>query len=286
MRVMVCQLPDPAAAWVDAWSALAAAAGRDRPDLVVLPELAFCPWLPAADRFDPAVWAAAVAAQASWLVRLAELAPAAVLTTRLAERSGRRVNEAVLWSDGQLRRLHEKVCLPAEPGYHETAWFTPGDAAPAVLPVGPTLAGVAICSELWLFERSRALGQAGARLLLTPRATTTGWNERWLVAGRAAAMGSGAYSVSANRAGGGGDFGGQGWIISPSGEVLAVTGADRPFVTAGLDLTAGGPAYPSYATAEFDRRAGRPAAGCCSYSCSVGRISISLTATCRGRVTM
>jgi N-carbamoylputrescine amidase len=257
---MVCQLPDPAAAWGDAWSALAAAAGRDRPDLVVLPELAFCPWLPAVDRFDPAVWAAAAAGQASWLARLPELAPAAVLTTRLAERAGRRVNEAVLWSDGQLRRLHEKVCLPAEPGYHETTWFTPGDAAPAVVPVGPTLAGVAICSELWLFERSRALGQAGARLLLTPRATTTGWNERWLVAGRAAALGSGAYSLSANRAGGAGDFGGQGWIISPSGEVLAVTGAGRPFVTAGLDPTAGGPAYPSYATAEFDRRAGRPPA--------------------------
>lgn len=255
MRVMVCQLPDPADGWAAGWSAVAAAAGRDRPELILLPELAFCPWLPAADRFDPAAWAAAMAEQAGWLARLPELAPAAVLTTRLAERAGRRANEAVLWSGGELRALHEKVCLPDEPGYHETAWFAPGAAAPAAVPVGPARVGVAICSELWLFERSRALGQAGAQLVLTPRATGAGWNERWLVAGRATALGSGAFSLSANRSGGAGDFGGQGWIINPAGSVLALTSADRPAVTAELDLGEAGDRYPRYVTAAYDRRA-------------------------------
>lgn len=256
MRVLVSQVPDPAAGWAGGWSAVTAAASRDRPELIVLPELAFCPWLPAADRFEPAAWAAALAEQAAWLARLPELAPAAVLTTRIARRAGRRVNEAVLWSAGELRVLHEKVCLPAEPGYYETAWFAPGTAAPAAVPVGPVRVGVAICSELWLFERSRALGQAGARLLLIPRATSTGWNERWLVAGRAAALGSGAFALSANRSGGAGDFGGQGWIISPDGTVLAVTSADRPVVTAELELAETGDSYPRYATAAYDRRAG------------------------------
>ena len=56
-----------------------------------------------------------------------------------------------------------------------------------------------------------------------------------MVAGRAAAISAGVYSVSSNRAGPGA-FGGCGWIIDPDGEVLARTTEDEPFATVALDL--------------------------------------------------
>jgi N-carbamoylputrescine amidase len=264
LRVAVCEMPDGEAEWDAWWSLLLDVLHRERPGLLLLPELAFCPWLPGAARFDRQAWEEAVQCQSRWLARLSEAGPTAVLTTRAAERDGLRVNEAVLCSDGGFRVLHRKTCLPAEDGYHETAWFSPGTAAPATTGIGPARAGVAICSELWLFERARVLAAAGAHLLLTPRATTRGWNERWLLAGRVVALAAGVHSLSSNRvstgpAGSGGqDFGGQGWVIGPDGEVAAVTGPDQPVVVAEVDLAAAEAArstYPRYVTAPFDQAA-------------------------------
>jgi N-carbamoylputrescine amidase len=256
LKVTVCEMPDRPSDWDGWWSLLVGSVRRQRPDLLLLPELAFCPWLPSLPRFDRSAWDEAVQSQSGWLARLPEVGPTAVLTTRAVNRGGRRVNEAVLWADGRLRRLHEKACLPQEDGYYEAEWFTPGAGLPVPTEVGPAKAGVAICSELWLFERARASAAAGAHLLLTPRATTRGWNERWLTAGRVAALTAGAYSLSSNRvAAGDAGFGGQGWVIGPDGEVGAVTGPDQPIATVEVDLAAAEAArstYPRYVTAPFD----------------------------------
>jgi N-carbamoylputrescine amidase len=256
LKVSVCEMPDRSTDWEEWWSLLLASVQRQRPDLLLLPELAFCPWLPARPRFDESAWNDAVRLQSGWLARLEEAGPTAVLTSRAVSRDNRRVNEAVLWADGRLRALQQKACLPQEDGFYEATWFTPGTGQPATTQVGPARAGVAICSELWLFERARAHARAGAHLLLTPRATTRGWNERWLAAGRTTALAAGLYSLSSNRAAAGAaGFGGQGWVIGPEGDVDALTGPDQPVVTVDLDLAAAEAArstYPRYVTAPLD----------------------------------
>ncbi|MDX1663314.1 MAG: carbon-nitrogen hydrolase family protein, partial [Candidatus Promineifilaceae bacterium] len=154
-----------------------------------------------------------------------------------------------------------KVYLPDEPGYWEASWYDRGERrfppTPLTLDDGTSVqAGFLICTELWFMQHARDYGQAGVHLLLTPRATEARTVEKWLVGGRAAAIISGAYSLSSNKRGGVADaggaasaFGGQGWAIDPDGEVLALTSAEEPFVTVEVDLARAEAAkerYPRY----------------------------------------
>jgi len=101
-------------------------------------------------------------------------------------------------------------------------------------------------------ERARAYGKAGAHLIVTPRATPLSTVDKWLAGGRVAAVVSGAFSLSSNRAGAGAQgmrFGGQGWIIGPDGEALGLTSRECPIVTLDIDLNEAERAkstYPRY----------------------------------------
>jgi len=66
-----------------------------------------------------------------------------------------------------------------------------------------------------------------------PRAT--GGHERWVVASRMAAIASGAFVISSNRAE---DhlFGGRGLVVGPDGDMLASTSRQAPFATVEIDL--------------------------------------------------
>jgi N-carbamoylputrescine amidase len=63
---------------------------------------------------------------------------------------------------------------------------------------------------------------------------------------------SGAFSLSSNHSSteqNSPHLGGQGWIITPEGEVLGLTSPEQPFVTAEIDLNAAEVAkttYPRY----------------------------------------
>jgi len=85
-------------------------------------------------------------------------------------------------------------------------------------------------------ERGRAYGKQGVHLLVTPRATGKPTVEKWLVGGRAAAVVSGAFSLSSNRFSRSVDLGGQGWVVGPDGQVLAVTSRAQLFLTVSIDL--------------------------------------------------
>lgn len=234
LRATVCELPCVSVRG-GYWSALADHLRKARSDLLVLPEMPFWSWLARSSTFDPTRWSAAAAAHDEWLTRLPELGVDAVASTRPVDRRGRRHNEAFLWSAQRgYRALHAKTRLPSEDGFWEAAWF---DAGPECAPVrvdhkGAVIAAL-VCSELWYFERARSAGLAGTHLLVTPRATTASWTDRWVVAGRAAAICSGAFSLSSNRAD---EFGGCGWIIDPDGAIMARTCPEEPFVTEGIDL--------------------------------------------------
>lgn len=249
MRVTVCQLRDERSAFETDWRALCKHVRSRESDLVLLPEMPFSPWFAAVGEFDAAAWENSVTAHRKWKARLAELAPAAVIATEPVSMRERRLNEAYACSDGQTTAMHRKRYLPNEAGFWEACWYEPSDGSFELMTQGDASIGVQICTEVWWLDESRKYGRNGADLLVVPRATPASSRERWLVAGRASAIVSGAYCLSSNRSGEsctGFEFAGLGWIIDPEGEVLALTSESRPFVTADIDLAQARHAKTSY----------------------------------------
>lgn len=237
MRITVCQLPDERSAFTTAWRDLAAHVAAERSELVLLPELPFHAWFARDRNFSPTVWAEVVAAHERGRDRLAELNTPLVLTTRAVNHGPTRLNVGCVWSRaGGLVDVHAKRYLPEEEGFYEATWYARGPAEFAAGQAGPARLGFLICTELWAMDAARIYSAAGIHLLVTPRATGAQSVEKWLLGGRVAAIVSGAFSLSSNRAAEDGSFGGCGWIIDPDGQVLATTSVDRPFVTIDCDL--------------------------------------------------
>jgi N-carbamoylputrescine amidase len=250
MRVTVCQLSDSRDEFESGWAALCDHVRREQSQLVLLPEMPFSTWFAAAANFETKVWEQAVAEHRRWRARLIELAPAIAICTEPAGRRGRRRNEAYVWRDGSTEALHRKRYLPNEEGFWEANWYEPNPVAAFELATleGASV-GVQICTEIWWMDVSRWYGVEGADLLVVPRATPASSRERWLVAGRAAAIVAGAFCLSSNRSGCshiGCEFAGLGWIIDPEGEVLARTSEEQPFVTVDIDLARAREAKSSY----------------------------------------
>jgi N-carbamoylputrescine amidase len=254
MKVTVCELTDNAEGFARDWERLVAHVQAHQSDLVLLPEMPFCPWFAWRPDFEMSIWQDAVAAHDRWQERLAELDPAIVLGTRPVNRAAQRLNEAFRWmrTDGY-QVAHHKYYLPNEPGFWEANWYSRGDGSFTPVQSGDALVGFEICTELWAFERARAYGKAGVHLIATPRATPRTSLERWLVGGRATAVTAGAFSLSSNHVASAADpvhLGGQGWIVDPEGEILGVTSREQPFVTVEIDLGLAEQAkhtYPRYA---------------------------------------
>jgi N-carbamoylputrescine amidase len=252
MRVTVCELRDEPAAFAEDWRRLVAHVARERSDLVILPEMAFAPWFAAGPAFEAAAWQAAVAAHDRWLDHLGDLAPASAVASRPVEGPAGRRNEGFVWSPGEgYRPVRQKYYLPDEEGFWEARWYERGTGDFPLVAAGPAALGLLICTELWFQERARAYGRAGAHLIAVPRATGKPTLEKWLVGGRAAAVGAGAYVASSNKRSDDPavDLGGQGWLVGPDGEVLATTTPESPVVTVAIDLAHAAAAkttYPRY----------------------------------------
>lgn len=253
MRITVCQLNDDPDGLARDWDALVAHVRAKASELVLLPEMPFHPWFARTRDADPAVWDAGVAAHEAWLARLPELAPATVLGSRPVNANGKRLNEGFVWEPGTgYRAAHAKYYLPDDEGYWESAWYERGDGKFDPVECRGARAGFLICTELWFMQRARAYGKAGAEIIACPRTTGRATVEKWLVAGRASAVVAGAYCLSSNRINApeaGVPFGGQGWVVSPDGEVLGLTSERQPFVTVAVDLAearAAKATYPRY----------------------------------------
>jgi N-carbamoylputrescine amidase len=253
IKATVCELRNSPEGFADDWQRLVAHVKEQRSDLIVLPELAFAPWFAVMRRFDAQIWHSAVAAHDSWLEHLPDLTPAAAIGTRPIDADGARFNQGFLWTaDKGYLPVHEKYYLPDEDGFWEASWYGRGEREFTPFGLGETRIGMQICTEIWFMEHARAYGQAGVHLLAVPRATPRQTLDKWLAGGRAAAVIAGAFTLSSNpithpaeRA----SLGGQGWIIGPDGDVLAITSPEQPFVTLELDLAAAEHAkqtYPRY----------------------------------------
>jgi predicted amidohydrolase len=253
VRVTVCQLPDDLAALAQDWKRLVAHVHAKASQVVLLPEMAFYPWFMGTRAFSPEVWQAALVSHDLWLRRLVELAPAVALGTRPVNVGQARANEGYVWDIAQgYRAAHHKYYLPDEEGYWEASWYQRGNGHFDPLECGHLRVGFAICTEMWFMQHARAYGQAGIHILVCPRATPRSTLDKWLAGGRAAAVVSGAFCLSSNHISleeQSTDCGGEGWVIGPDGEVLALTSQQTPFVTVDVDLPTAEQAkrtYPRY----------------------------------------
>jgi N-carbamoylputrescine amidase len=233
-KVTVSQMSDDRKRFQKEWVRLGDHVRNEGSDLVLLPEMPFFRWFYGARKYDPAVWKESMEAHGRWSKRLSELEADVVLATSPVQVGGRRHNEGFVWTNGKGREgVHFKSYLPDESGYYEASWYSRGNRDFAPFDAGKSRAGFMICSELWAMPHARRYGKDGVQLLVVPRCTGKGSVEKWVAGGKVAALISGAYCISSNRAGG--MFGGVGWIIDPDGNVLGLTSSTEPFVTAELD---------------------------------------------------
>lgn len=254
LSVTVCQLHEAPDGLEDDWPSLARHVARHGSDLVVLPEMPFAPWLAGDREVDRERWDAAVAEHDRWLARLGELGPVAVVGSRPVTVDGVPLNEGFAWdAAGGYRAVHHKVYLPQEPGFWEASWYESGPAAFDGATIAGLEVGFLICSEIWFTEHARDFGRRGAHLVVVPRATPAGTADKWLAGGRVTAVVSGAWCLSSNRGGideRGAVWDGAGWIVEPeSGDVVAVTSENEPFVSRRIDpqrAVAAKRTYPRY----------------------------------------
>jgi predicted amidohydrolase len=237
LRVTVCELNDFPEAFAVDWQRLRAHVRAEGSQLVVLPEMPFAAWFAISPNFDKQVWQGVVQVHDSWLARLGELGANGVVSSRPRNAGTQRLNEGFVWEPkAGYRPAHQKYYLPDETGFWEASWYQRGDGDFLPIQYGAIKMGFLICTELWFMQHARAYGQQGVHLLVSPRATGKATVDKWLAGGRAAAVISGAFSLSSNHFDPQADLGGQGWVIDPDGKVLAITSQEEPFVTVEINL--------------------------------------------------
>lgn len=250
MKVTVCQI-DANQLETD-WQKLVRHTRSHNSDFVLLPEMSFSKWVAASDAVSEDRWNQAVAAHQAWAERLPELDAAIISGTMPVLDNHQRYNDAFIWTkETGVQFAHKKTYLPDELGFWEATWYERGPVDFQAVTVAGVTVGFMICTEMWFMQHAREYSQQGIHLLLCPRSTPLGTNDKWLVGGRTAGVVSGAYCLSSNHAGKAGDFvlGGAGWITGSEGEVLAVTTTEEPFITLEVDLKQAEQAktgYPRY----------------------------------------
>ena len=250
MKLAVCQLPDGLSIDHPAWADLLRRIEKDRPDITVLNEMPFGSWLATRDTFDPGLATASVRDHESALANLHEMSTA-VLSSRPVRGPHKLSNEAFLIADGRYQAIHHKHFFPQEPGFFEDAWFAPQLHGFDVVEHRGLRIGVLLCTELMFNEWARHYRRQGAHVIAVPRAS--GSSRKWDTAAAIAAIVSGCYVLSSNRASPADDpnsnFAGRGFVYSPTGELLAETSPSMPLVSIDVDVTRvaeAQSAYPCY----------------------------------------
>jgi N-carbamoylputrescine amidase len=252
-KVGVCESPAELTSESGDWSRLCTSVAAEAPHLFLLNEMPFGPWIASGDSFEERRWIASCSAHDAGMKRVEGLGALCVAGSRPMQSGALHTNAGFLWSrHDESQWVHTKQYFPDEQGYYEARWFEPGERHFRVAAAGTLRVGFLICTELMFNEHARQYGREGAHVILVPRAVGSGSLERWLVAMRMAAIVSGCYVISSNRAGTANDgqvFGGRGWIIDPFGEVIAETSTSLPVAFHDIDTTLVAQAqseYPCY----------------------------------------
>jgi N-carbamoylputrescine amidase len=234
------------------WRSLAADAADKKADMLLLNEMPFGPWVAAKNepQFDELVAVQRLHEQG--LEHYGELGTPVILGSHPVFDEGSSVIEGFVWErESGVTPAHTKQYFPNEEGWYETLWFERGDQAFEIVEVGGLNVAFLLCTDIMFNEWARHYGREGADLIVVPRATPVATLHRWQTAIQMAAVVSGCYVASSNRAGEeeGVTFGGLGWIVDPSGVVIAETSADEPVVAADIYRSVAAHAkreYPCY----------------------------------------
>lgn len=231
MRVCTAEFPNEEDRYEGAIEGIASYVQRTSPDLLVLPEMPFTPWIFCVEQSDPDQWAATVENHAIWLDRLANAIPTAIITSRPTNENGKALNQAFyLDTERALHTLRSKYYLPNDYPALERVWFDEGDTPTGVFDILGHRIGVQLCSELMYAETPRLLADDGVEIIIQPRAT--GDHPRWRAASVLGASTAGAYVIGSNRRSTECDwFTGGSWAYSPSGKLLGESDQENPFIT-------------------------------------------------------
>lgn len=214
-------------------------AARQGASLVVLPELFADRYFP--QRMDPARYALAEPVPGEMSKAIGAMAgrSGVTLVGGVYERAGEGMlfNTAVVFApSGEMVGRYRKIHIPHGPGYEEKFYFAPGDTGYQVVDTERIRTGLAICWDQWFPEVGRALGIAGAELVVFPTAIGDEPNEpgfstheAWRTACRAQALFNQVFVAAVNRTGReellrfyGGSF-----VCDPWGRVLVEAGEDE-----------------------------------------------------------
>ncbi len=128
-------------------------------------------------------------------------------------------------ADGRLLGVTRMVHITDFAWFHERDYYDPGDRGAPVYETAAGRVGVAICYDRHFPEYMRALGLAGAELVVIPQAGTVGeWPDGLYEAEvRVAAFQNGYFASLCNRVGREGalDFAGESFIVDPDGAMIA-----------------------------------------------------------------
>jgi N-carbamoylputrescine amidase len=240
MRFAVCEAPATLAVGDEGWARLGELTASLQPELLLLNEMPFGNWVSIGAERTPELLDAVQQQHQDGLARLHDLGVPTVLGTYPTYDGPLSVNKAFVWTakSGQIP-VHTKQFFPNEGGFFEARWFDRGEQRFEVANVGGLGVGFLICTDVMFNEWARYYGRNGAHLIAVPRATPVGSEDRWKTMCAAAAIVSGCYVASSNRAGldaSGLEFAGKGWIFSPTGEMIVETSPGEPVVSAELDL--------------------------------------------------
>jgi N-carbamoylputrescine amidase len=158
--------------------------------------------------------------------------------------TGRRFDSSPVFdADGRLLGVTRMIHITDYEGFHEQSYYFPGDKGVPVYDTRAGRIGVAICYDRHYPEVMRALGVAGAELVVIPQAGTVGeWPEGLYEAEvRTAAFQNGYFAALANRVGLEGKlhFSGESFAVDPEGKVLARgKSLEEDLVLVDMDLAA------------------------------------------------
>jgi predicted amidohydrolase len=150
-----------------------------------------------------------------------------VLILNLYERDGTHAYDCspVIDADGRLLGRTRMVHITDYSCFHEQGYYTPGDTGAPVYGTHAGRIGVAICYDRHYPEYMRALGVAGADLVVIPQAGAVGeWPDGLYEAElQVAAFQNGYYTALCNRVGQEEclTFSGESFVCAPDGRVIA-----------------------------------------------------------------
>jgi N-carbamoylputrescine amidase len=166
-----------------------------------------------------------------------------VVVLNLFERDGDRTFDTspVIDADGRLLGRTRMIHITEYPCFHEQGYYTPGDTGAPVYDTKVGRIGVAICYDRHFPEYMRALGVAGADLVIVPQAGSVGeWPEGLYEAEmQVAAFQNGYFTALCNRVGEEEclTFGGESFVCAPNGMVIAKAPAgEETILYTDLDL--------------------------------------------------